>query len=148
MTSSTSCLTVGHRWAAQVHIQAWTPVQNQVPHQLLAQMPCTPLSPHACVSQMRLMALDIIKGLTASPDGIDKLKAKVDKLLVFVLRLVPVPDPQPQAVQLSEGALISLVNLSQDTDCANKMVAAKTIGRVMDYLREGVCPHHRLMVRG
>lgn len=96
---------------------------------------------------MRLMALDIIKGLTASPDGIDKLKSKVDKLLVFILRLVPVPDPQPQAVQLSEGALASLVNLSQDPECANKMVAAKAIGRVMDYLREGTCPHHRLMVR-
>ena len=62
---------------------------------------------------MRLLALDIIKGLTASPEGIERLKAKMDALLPALLRLVPVPDPEPQASKASEESLICLVNLSQ-----------------------------------
>ena len=64
-------------------------------------------------SQIVLGALDIIVGLTGSPEGIEKLKGKLEKLLVFALRLVPVPDPKPQAVEASEKTLSALVNLAQ-----------------------------------
>ncbi len=94
---------------------------------------------------MILLALGIIKGLTGSLEGIDRLKAKLDRLLVAALKLVPVPEPEPQAAQLSECALESLVNLSQDMEAARKMLQLRVIGRLMDYLREGSCPHHRLM---
>lgn len=96
--------------------------------------------------QVVIGALDIIVGLTGSPEGIEQLKAKLEKLLVFALRLVPVPDPQPHAIQASEKTLTALVNLAQDRVSANKMLSMRVIGRLMDYMREGACPHFRLMV--
>ena len=96
--------------------------------------------------QVVIGALDIIVGLTGSPEGIEQLKAKLEKLLVFALRLVPVPDPQPHAIQASEKTLTALVNLAQDRVSANKMLSMRVIGRLMDYMREGACPHFRLIV--
>ena len=108
------------------------------------------LKPYGPSSLMQVVlgALDIIVGLSGSSEGIGKLKTKLDRLLIFLMRLVPVPDPQPPAVQASEKALTSLVNLAQDRLAASKMLAVRVIGRLMDYLREGACPHPKLMVCG
>ena len=95
---------------------------------------------------MVLGALDIIIGLTGSLEGIEELKNKLEKLLVFALRLVPVPDPEPHLLQASEKTLTALVNLAQDRIAAAKMLSMHVIGRLMDYMREGACPHYRLMV--
>ncbi len=98
---------------------------------------------------MKLMSLEIIRGLSGSPEGIEKLKTKIDKLLIFVLRLVPVLEPEDlklPELRVSEHALTSLVNLSTDPATSGKMHSMHVIGRLMDYIREGSCPHHRLMV--
>lgn len=63
-----------------------------------------------------------------------------------MLRLVPVQEPDEPSIKVSEHACMSLVNLSNDSEVAAKMLSMKVIGRVMDYIREGACPHHRLMV--
>ncbi len=54
-------------------------------------------------------------------------------------------DPEPHSIAASKEALVSLVNMSQDSSAAEKMLAMKVVGRVMDYIREGSCPHPRLM---
>ncbi|GAX76264.1 hypothetical protein CEUSTIGMA_g3708.t1 [Chlamydomonas eustigma] len=92
-----------------------------------------------------LAALDIIKGLSGSPDGINQLKSRIEKLLVFLLRLVPVPDPDSDKIKASESSLTCLVNLAQEPEVVIHMLEKRVIGRLMDYLRDGLCPHHRLM---
>ncbi|KAG1679930.1 hypothetical protein FOA52_006994 [Chlamydomonas sp. UWO 241] len=94
---------------------------------------------------VKLVALDILTGLSDSPEGVAKLKTKLDKLLAFTLRLVPVPQPVAMAPQASEGALMLLVNLSHDAEAAAKMIESRVIARVMDYIKDGICPHPRLM---
>ena len=107
---------------------------------------CYPVLMQSC--QVVIGALDIIIGLTGSPEGIEQLKIKLEKLLVFSLRLVPVTDPEPHALQASEKTLTALVNLAQDRVAVAKMHGMHVIGRLMDYMREKSCPHFRLMVRG
>jgi gamma-glutamyl:cysteine ligase YbdK (ATP-grasp superfamily) len=58
--------------------------------------------------QVRQMAIDIVKGLTGSPEGIDQLKGQLAKLLLSLLRLVT-----DRVTGVSGSALTSLVNLSQ-----------------------------------
>lgn len=90
---------------------------------------------------VKLQALDILLGLTGSPEGIDRLKTKLDKLLVFTMRLIC--DEQKEA---AHKVLSVLVNLSQDPDVAAKMLKMNAIKRSMDYLKEGQCSQPRLLV--
>mmetsp|Transcript_21144 Transcript_21144/g.63303 ORF Transcript_21144/g.63303 Transcript_21144/m.63303 type:complete len:395 (-) Transcript_21144:598-1782(-) len=96
-------------------------------------------------ADVKLTALEILAGLSGTPDGIGALKSRLDKLLVFAMRLVPVPAAAPGASEASAGALKVLVNLSQDDSAAARMVEQRAVARVMDYIREGACPHARLM---
>ncbi len=52
--------------------------------------------------------MDIVKGLTGSPEGIDQLKGQLSKLLLSLLRLVA-----DKSKAVAEAALTALVNLSQ-----------------------------------
>jgi hypothetical protein len=52
--------------------------------------------------------VDIVKGLTGSPGGIDQLKGQLSKLLLSLLRLVA-----DKSNAVAAAALTSLVNLSQ-----------------------------------
>jgi hypothetical protein len=90
-------------------------------------------------------ALGIILGLTGSHEGIDRLKKKLDKLITFLLRLIPVQETDEASKKISEDTLSSLVNLSNDPEVMKRMLASKTIARVMDYIREGSTPHHKLL---
>ena len=94
---------------------------------------------------VKQMALGIILGLTGSHEGIDRLKKRMDKLLVFLLRLIPLQEVDEASKKISEDTLSSLVNLSNDPEIMKKMLDSKTIGRVMDYIREGSTPHHKLL---
>jgi hypothetical protein len=57
---------------------------------------------------VRQTAVDIVKGLTVSPEGINQLKAQLSKLLLSLLRLVA-----DRAQGVSGSALAALVNISQ-----------------------------------
>ena len=94
---------------------------------------------------VKQMALSIILGLTGSHEGIDRLKKKLEKLLVLLLRLIPIQGSDDASKKISEDTLSSLVNLSNDPEVMKKMIASKTIARVMDYIREGSTPHHKLI---
>lgn len=110
---------------------------------LLSVVVAEPGSPH-CVnllSQVQAAAADIIQGLTGSAEGISKLKWQLAKLISALLRLVVGPS------ELSSKALTSLVNLSQDQRVVDELLSSRVVGRAMDYLREGSCPHPRLLVR-
>lgn len=90
---------------------------------------------------MRQTAVDIVKGLTGSPDGIDQLKGQLSKLLLSLLRLVA-----DRSAAVSGSALAALVNLSQDPTAVNELLRLNVVGRVMDYIREKNSPHTGLLV--
>ena len=87
------------------------------------------------------MAVDILKGLTGSQEGLDRLHAKTSKLLPLLLRLTK--DPSKET---ASGACTALVNLSQDSQIVRKLLALGVVDRVMDYIREGTCAHVDKMV--
>lgn len=84
------------------------------------------------------MALDIVVGLTASQDGINRLKPAADALLTRLFRLV-------SDGALSGQALAALVNLSQEDELRPKLVKLRAVSRVMEAIREKSCPHLRLL---
>lgn len=87
------------------------------------------------------MALDIVSGLTGTPEGVERLKARGDAALSALLRLVAGSDAES-----SRGALTCLVNLSQDTDLGQKLVELNVVGRVMDYIKDKSCAHVGLLI--
>lgn len=90
---------------------------------------------------VRVQALDILLGLTGSPEGIERLRAKADKLLVFALRLVC-----DQTAEVASKCLSVLVNLAHEEDFAAKLLKSNAVNRCMDYLTEGTCSQPRLLV--
>lgn len=94
---------------------------------------------------VRQMAMGIILGLTGSHEGIDRLKKKMEKLLASLLRLIPIQEADDVSRKMSENTLSSLVNLSNDPEIMKRMLDSRTIGRVMDFIREGSTPHHKLL---
>jgi hypothetical protein len=92
--------------------------------------------------QVKGAAVEIVEGLTANAEGIDKLKSVTDSLLPVLFRCTSGVDPAT-----SRKALAALVNLSQDPAVAEKLLSLNVVGRVMDYIRERTCPHIDLMVR-
>lgn len=81
--------------------------------------------------QVRKHAVELVQGLTGSPDGIAQLASKCDALVPPLLRLATA-DPA-----IARPALTSLVNLAQEPACQDKMIAMSTPARCMDYLKEG-----------
>ena len=97
---------------------------------------------NASPMQVKGAAVEIVEGLTGSADGVDKLKSVTDSLLPALFRCTSGVDPTT-----SRKALVALVNLSQDTAVADKLLSLNVAGRIMDYIREKTCPHMDLMVR-
>ncbi|KAI3433812.1 hypothetical protein D9Q98_003616 [Chlorella vulgaris] len=78
-------------------------------------------------------AVDLVQGLTGSPDGIAQLGKLSAKLLPSLFRLVPCPEA------VSRPALVALVNLSQEPSVQQQLLGLNALARCMDYLREGSC---------
>ncbi|GBF94253.1 hypothetical protein Rsub_06523 [Raphidocelis subcapitata] len=83
-------------------------------------------------------ALDIVVGLTASQEGINRLKPAAEGLLSRLFRLLP-------DRALSGQALAALVNLSQDDAMRASLVRMRAVSRIMEAVREKTCPHLRLL---
>ncbi len=90
--------------------------------------------------QVRNAAADIVAGLTASPDGIEKLKAVQRPLIIKLWRAVGLGG------ESSRKALVSLVNLSHDPAVADQLLQLGAVNRVMELIRENSCPHVDLLV--
>lgn len=90
---------------------------------------------------IRGQAAELILGLTGSPEGLDRLKAKTNKLLVFTLRLLGETDEG-----VSKTVLSALVNMAHDKDLSQALVKQNVVNRCMDYLKERTCKHPRLLV--
>lgn len=87
--------------------------------------------------QIRQYALDLVQGLTGSPEGLSLLATQSNEL---VLPLLVAAGSGPATV--SRSALISLVNLSQEPSIQSKLLDLNATSRCMDYLKEGVCSGH------
>lgn len=89
--------------------------------------------------EVRNAAADIVAGLTASPDGIEKLKAVQRPLIIKLWRAVGLGG------ESSRKALVSLVNLSHDPAVADQLLDLGAVNRVMELIRENSCPHADLL---
>ncbi|WIA33946.1 hypothetical protein OEZ86_007041 [Tetradesmus obliquus] len=93
--------------------------------------------------EVQQAAVDIVSGLSGSPEGIDRLKAVQVALLGALLRIVGTPDADSA---VSKAALTALVNLSQDAALGKALLQFNTVGRVMEFVREKSCPHIELLL--
>ncbi|XP_065632771.1 uncharacterized protein LOC112013075 isoform X2 [Quercus suber] len=78
--------------------------------------------------QITKAAVDIVRGLTGSEDGLKSLAHYANIVLPSLSRLLAGPK------EVSEPAAEALVNLSQDTDLARKMVEMGTVKIAMEIL--------------
>ncbi|KAG7016619.1 Protein HGH1-like protein [Cucurbita argyrosperma subsp. argyrosperma] len=78
--------------------------------------------------QLRKGAIDIVQGLTGSEDGLQSLAKYPTVLLPSLARLMR------EQKDVAEPAAEALVNLSQNSDLAAKMIELGLIGAVMDLL--------------
>lgn len=83
---------------------------------------------------MKQHAVELVQGLTGSPEGIAQLASVEDSLLPPLFRLV---GAEPS---ISRPALASLVNLSQEPSVQQGLLKLNAPARSMDYLKEGTCP--------
>jgi len=91
--------------------------------------------------EVKKLAVDIVKGLTGSSDGLVKLQSKATTLLPLLLRLT-----NDDSRDVSEGSCAALVNLSQDKDIVRKLLQFGVVDRVNDYIRENSCQHLGLLM--
>ncbi len=87
------------------------------------------------------MSAEIIAGLTANAEGVDKLKALQRTLVVKLFRSAGLGG------DAARKALVALVNLSHDPAVVNVLLDLGVVNRVMDFIREGTVPHVDLLVR-
>ncbi|KAL9246395.1 hypothetical protein vseg_019936 [Gypsophila vaccaria] len=85
-------------------------------------------------------AVDIVRGLTGSDDGIQSL-AEYSKILLTNLSLL-LGDPK----EVSEPAAESLINLSQNSDLAKQMISIGLVVTAMDLLYKQESAIKRLLV--
>ncbi|TYK07746.1 protein HGH1-like protein isoform X2 [Cucumis melo var. makuwa] len=78
--------------------------------------------------QLRKAAIDIVQGLTGSEDGLQSLAKYPDVLLPSLARLLR------EQKDVAERAAEALVNLSQNSDLAGKMIDLGLIGEAMNLL--------------
>lgn len=91
--------------------------------------------------QIRQHALDLVQGLTGSPEGLSLLSSRCNDLVPPLLK-----SAGSGPASTSKSALVSLVNLSQETEIQNKLLELNATARCMDYLKEGVCAGHEDML--
>lgn len=85
--------------------------------------------------QVTREALEIVEGLSGSPEGIAPLRAVAPALVSNLLLCMPRP-------QLSRLAGTALVNLSQDDRICKELVHAKACSRIITYVVEGKTSDH------
>ncbi|GLC41216.1 hypothetical protein PLESTB_001526000 [Pleodorina starrii] len=90
-------------------------------------------------NEVRAMSAEIVAGLTANAEGIEKLKALQRPLVVKLFRSVGLGgDP-------ARKALVALVNLSQDPAVVEMLLDLNVVNRVMEFIRDGAVPHVDLL---
>lgn len=90
--------------------------------------------------QITKAAVDIVRGLTGSEEGIHSLANQSKNLISALSRLLTAPK------EVSEAAAEALVNLSQNSNLAEEMVKLKLVERTMDVLYKPECCVTRLLV--
>ena len=88
---------------------------------------------HFLQLQVKQHAVELVQGLTGTPEGIAQLATKHEILLPPLFRLVGGP------AAISRPALASLVNLSQEPSVQRKLLYLNAPARCMDYLKESTC---------
>lgn len=89
--------------------------------------------------QVATQALEIVEGLSGSPDGIATLRSAAEPLCRNLFRCA-------RDVSLSRSALTCIVNLSQDATIARTLVDTGACTTLLDYLRESASAHPDLVV--
>lgn len=84
--------------------------------------------------QIKQQAVELVQGLTGSPEGIAQLASCTDALLPPLFRLVG------SSGGAARPAAAALVNLSQEPSAQRKLLDLNAPARCMDYLKEGACP--------
>ncbi|XP_020236767.1 protein HGH1 homolog isoform X1 [Cajanus cajan] len=92
--------------------------------------------------QITKAAVDIVRGLTGSVEGLQSLADYPNTLLPSLSRLLALP----KEVGVSEAAAEALVNLSQNASLAEAMVRAGLVETAMDVLYKPQCGIGRLLV--
>ncbi|KAF8057110.1 PRY3 [Scenedesmus sp. PABB004] len=95
----------------------------------------------AAKPEVRAAALDIVAGLSASPEGLAQLRAVVVPLTGALLRVVPGGD-----AGASRLALSALVNMSRDPGLAAALLQFNAVGRIMEFVRDKSCAHIELLL--
>ncbi|KAG4935779.1 hypothetical protein JHK85_050698 [Glycine max] len=90
--------------------------------------------------QIRKAAVDIVRGLTGSVEGLQSLANYSNALLPALSRLLTLPK------EVSEAAAEALVNLSQNSSLAEVMVRMGLVKTAMDVLYKPDCGIARLLV--
>ena len=88
---------------------------------------------------MAAHALEIVEGLSGSPDGIATLRDAAQSLCRNLFSCA-------RDVALSRSALTCIVNLSQDVTIARTLVDTGACTTLLDYLRESASGHPDLIV--
>ncbi|XP_011622114.1 protein HGH1 homolog isoform X2 [Amborella trichopoda] len=78
--------------------------------------------------QVKKAAIDIVRGLTGSEDGLSTLSHHSDTLLGSLSKLLG------EKKEISEPAAEALVNLSQNSELAEKMVSIGMVNKAMEIL--------------
>lgn len=89
--------------------------------------------------QLTAKALEILEGLSGTPEGLVSLRPVSRALCQNLLECSKFMD-------YSRTALTALVNASQDVAVAREFVEAHACTRLVDYLQERACGHPDLIV--
>ncbi|XP_004511210.1 uncharacterized protein [Cicer arietinum] len=90
--------------------------------------------------QITKVAVDIVRGLTGSDEGLHSLANQAKALIPALSRLLTAPK------EVSEAAAEALVNLSQNSNLAGEMVQMRLVETTMDVLYKPECCVTRLLV--
>lgn len=90
--------------------------------------------------QVKKVAVDIVRGLTGSEDGLQSLASYSKTVLPSLSQLLG------EKKEVSEAATEALVNLSQNSDLAAKMIEMDIIKVIMDILYKQGCEITGLLV--
>lgn len=93
-----------------------------------------------CLAQVRAVSAEIVAGLTANAEGIERLKSQQKPLVVKLFRSVGLGG------DAARKALVSLVNLSHDPAVVEMLLDLNVVNRVMEFIRDGAMPHVDLLV--
>ncbi|KAL3132076.1 hypothetical protein ABBQ32_008686 [Trebouxia sp. C0010 RCD-2024] len=90
--------------------------------------------------EVRQMAVDLVKGLTGDIAGVTTLSQRSQQLLPELLKLISDSD------NIQRSAITSLVNLCQDAETMNQLLALNVVARALDYVTDGACQNDYLLI--